>query len=210
MITHRTLAKIFYKPFPQIVWRMPPVENKIYLTFDDGPYPPVTKPLLEYLNAQKIPAAFFLSGETVFRFRHQIAPLEYAGHAIGNHSFHHVPMFGLSKKTLLREVNAADAVIQRYLKQNARLFRPPYGMFDKRISPVLRATGKKMILWSLMANDFKWDKSRILSYLQRSVMPGDIIVFHDSPMTEKVLLPVLETFVSHCRERGWGFGQLGQ
>jgi len=206
MLTHRTLAKIFYQPFPQIIWRMPPAENKIYLTFDDGPYPPVTTPLLDYLAAQNIPATFFLSGENVFRFRHQITALNYGDHAIGSHSFHHAPMFGLSKKKLTRELNIADALIHRYVKRNVRLFRPPYGMFDKRIFPVLQASGKQMILWSVMANDFKWDKPDILRHLRRSVKPGDIIVFHDSPMTEKVLLPMLAEFVNDCRERGWGFG----
>jgi len=50
MIPYRYLAKIFLKPYPDIIWKYPPYENTVYLTFDDGPYPPLTKPLLEMLR----------------------------------------------------------------------------------------------------------------------------------------------------------------
>src|SRR5947207_8512534 len=37
----------------------------VYLTFDDGPNPRATEPILETLAAESIPAAFFMVGENV-------------------------------------------------------------------------------------------------------------------------------------------------
>lgn len=206
MIAHRHLARIFYAPFPNLIWRQSSPKNTVYLTFDDGPYPPVTRPLLNLLNDRKIPATFFLSGRNVFKYRYEIKTLEYSGHALGNHLFHHVNSMGMGRKTLLREIRLTDALVNRYLESAAPLLRPPYGVFGPAMFPALRQSNKIMVLWSVMANDFKWSAGKILAYLRKSVRPGDIIVFHDSPMTEGVLPEVFPLFLDHCRAKGWGFG----
>ncbi|RMH94048.1 MAG: polysaccharide deacetylase family protein [Calditrichaeota bacterium] len=206
MIAHRLLAKWFYAPYPNLIWQYPPYENTVYLTFDDGPYPPVTRPLLEFLAQQEIPATFFLSGESLCRYRHELEALDYTGHQIGSHLFHHIPLFGLKTPQLLREIDLTDRLIWKHFERLAQLFRPPYGVFSPRLFPVLQSTGKRLVLWSLMANDFKWKPPRILRYLMDQVHPGDIVVFHDSPLTDGILLEVLPRFVQFCREKGWRFG----
>ena len=51
------------KLFSKAVWRMNPLENKIYLTFDDGPIPEVTPWVLDLLSKENIKATFFLCGQ---------------------------------------------------------------------------------------------------------------------------------------------------
>lgn len=210
MLSHRILAGIFYKPFPGITWQYSASENVVYLTFDDGPYPPVTKPLLEMLNALGVPATFFLSGESLFRYRRELSELDYSPHQVGSHFYRHVSLFFTGPRKLQKGLRLTDRLISRYLRRETRFFRPPYGIFNPRHFPTLQEAGKKMVLWSLMAYDFKWEAGRILRHLCDSARPGDIIVFHDSPKTEKVLLEVLPRFIDFCRERGWGFGQVNQ
>ena len=41
---------IIKKLFSQFVWDFPNAENKIYLTFDDGPHPEITPWILEQLS----------------------------------------------------------------------------------------------------------------------------------------------------------------
>src|SRR6266404_2307365 len=54
--------------FGRAVGRAPTRERVAYLTFDDGPNPGATEPILETLAASDVPAAFFLVGEHVSRF----------------------------------------------------------------------------------------------------------------------------------------------
>jgi peptidoglycan/xylan/chitin deacetylase (PgdA/CDA1 family) len=206
MIPYRYLAGIFYKPFPDIIWKYPPYENTVYLTFDDGPYPPATKPLLENLGELQVPATFFLSGENLFRYRREVGESDYNGHEIGSHFFSHIPALGLNSKKLLKEINLTDELIYLYLKRLPRFFRPPFGIFSRKLFPALQSTSKKAVLWTVMAYDFKWEKNKILDHLHESVCAGDIIVFHDSPKTEPVLPEIIPPFVQFCRERGWRFG----
>ncbi len=208
MSVHRYLAKVFYRPFPEIIWQLPPEQNTLYLTFDDGPYPPATAPLLEWLRENHAPAAFFLSGENLFRWRRQLDDLSYQGHDLGSHAFFHLPVNLLSPKNLRRSLDCCDALMEQQLGRRPALFRPPYGIFSASLRKILRRRQQRLVLWSLMANDFRWPPERVLKHLCSSARPGDILVFHDSPLTEQRLMEIIPRFVEHCRERGWQFARL--
>src|SRR3989475_13009588 len=60
-------------------------ERVAYLTFDDGPNPDATEPILETLAASDVPAAFFLVGEHVRRLPTVARRVAAAGHEGGNH-----------------------------------------------------------------------------------------------------------------------------
>ena len=51
------------KIFRNYVWDIPNSENKVYLTFDDGPTPEITKWTLEQLKKYNAKATFFCIGE---------------------------------------------------------------------------------------------------------------------------------------------------
>ncbi len=137
MIAPRRLTALFLKPYPNIIWKYPPSAKTIYLTFDDGPYPPVTKPLLAWLKEKQIPATFFLSGKQIYRYRREMGNLDYSDHQIGSHSFYHLPLFGLERSSLLRQIEVTDRLILKYVNRLPNLFRPPYGNFNPipRFSP---------------------------------------------------------------------------
>lgn len=204
MIAHRFLANIFYRPYPDLIWRLPD-RKKICLTFDDGPYPPVTKQVLKILNDARVPATFFLSGERIFAHRRELKRLSYRGHSLGNHFYHHVPVFGLRAQTIARQLNISDYLIEKNFSQNPALFRPPYGIFSPALLKELRKQNKVLALWSLMANDFKWGAEKVMAHLSKSLRGGDVVVFHDSAKTEKVVVEVLPKFIEHCLEKGYEF-----
>src|SRR6266576_1604258 len=66
--------------FGRAVGRGPTRERVAYLTFDDGPNPGSTEPILETLTASEVPAAFFLVGEHVRRFPAVARRVAAAGH----------------------------------------------------------------------------------------------------------------------------------
>src|SRR5256884_9658192 len=75
--------------FGRAVGRGPTRERVAYLTFDDGPNPGATAPILETLAASDVPAAFFLVGEHVRRFPEVARRVAAAGHEGGNHTLRH-------------------------------------------------------------------------------------------------------------------------
>jgi peptidoglycan/xylan/chitin deacetylase (PgdA/CDA1 family) len=221
MMVQRILARIFYRPYTDVLWRLPVYDSRrvetattrqererIYLTLDDGPYPLVTKKILSLLKELKVPATFFLSGEKLFVYRKEIKKLNYEGHSIGSHFFHHIPALGLSKKKLSQELNLTDELLNKNFKQNSHLFRPPYGIFCPRLLKILKEQNKIMILWSLMANDFKWSAEKVIHRLKKSVRGGDVVVFHDSEKSEKVVLEVLPDFIKYCKKNGFEFEKI--
>jgi peptidoglycan/xylan/chitin deacetylase (PgdA/CDA1 family) len=70
------------------VWRLPHSGHKtIYLTFDDGPNPEVTPPLLDLLRRKGIRATFFLIDEHLNEATAPIvARMFEEGHAAAQHS----------------------------------------------------------------------------------------------------------------------------
>lgn len=208
MNAHRQLARMFFSPFPDLLWQCPGEQDTLYLTFDDGPYPPLTGALIDWLNGEQVPAAFFLSGESIFRWRHQLGGISYEGHVVGSHGFFHLPHNLLSQTQLTRSIACCDTLIAQVCGAPPSLFRPPYGIFSRRLRKTLQRRNQRLVLWSLMAYDFRWEPQKVLAHLTAATRPGDIVVFHDSPQTEKKLLPILEEFVVFCRDRNWKFGAL--
>jgi peptidoglycan/xylan/chitin deacetylase (PgdA/CDA1 family) len=217
MTAHRLLARILFKPYPDIVWRLPvngvqqnrhASEKNICLTFDDGPNPPATKLVLGILKELKTPATFFLSGEKIFTHRREIKKLNYKAHSIGSHFFHHIPIFALSSERIRRELQLTDRFIQGHFGIDSQLFRPPYGIFSPSLLRMLRTQNRRMILWSLMAYDFKWSAERVIRHLKKSVRGGDVVVFHDSEKAERILPVVLPEFIQFCREKGFKFKKI--
>src|SRR5438045_9037782 len=70
--------------FGRAIGRGSRVGRVAYLTFDDGPNPRATEPILETLAAGGVPAAFFLVGEHVRRFPGVPRCVALAGQDVGN------------------------------------------------------------------------------------------------------------------------------
>ena len=208
MSLHKALGNVVFPAFQNLIWRLPSRQKTVYLTFDDGPYPPVTTAVLEILRHYGVPAVFFLSGETLYRFRSALQTLDYTTYRLGNHGFRHHPYFCLSRKQLRREIRLTDALIRRVRGEASDLFRPPYGIFGAAVNHELEKLGKDLVLWSLLSNDFKWEASRVLAHLQKKLQPGDIVVFHDSEQSKQTIIKVLPDFIDFCIRNGYRFGLL--
>ncbi|NQX92240.1 MAG: polysaccharide deacetylase family protein, partial [Flavobacteriales bacterium] len=58
----------FIKPMAKdLLWNKPRGERKIYLTFDDGPHPEITRKVMDILDAYVAKATFFCVGENVLK-----------------------------------------------------------------------------------------------------------------------------------------------
>ena len=95
------------------VWTIPNTENKIYLTFDDGPIPVVTPWVLETLKRYQIKATFFCIGDNVRKYPEVFKQIISEGHQIANHSFNHLNGWKTDSKKYIENVIEAENEISK-------------------------------------------------------------------------------------------------
>ena len=68
---------------------LPLNDHEVVLTFDDGPLPKHTKPVLDTLAAQCVKATFFVVGQMASAYPRELRAIRDAGHTIGTHTQNH-------------------------------------------------------------------------------------------------------------------------
>lgn len=191
------------KWFPLAVWRMPEDSKIVYLTFDDGPVPEVTTWVLDLLRKHQIKATFFAVGENVFRYSEVFDQIIEEGHAIGNHTYHHLQGLQSDNLTYFRDIDQANKLI------GSNLFRPPHGWL-KRAQYRYLSRKYKIIMWDVISCDYNRNitKEEVLQNVLDFVRPGSIITFHDSKKAEKHLRWALPRAIEALKAEGYEFGKI--
>ena len=179
--------------YPKRIWAFSRSENKVYLSFDDGPIPEVTPWVLDQLNAYNAKATFFCIGENIKKHPEIFQRIISEGHTFGNHTFNHLKGTETASEKYIQNVDAFEKSIQNLKIQKSNLFRPPYGKITRNQSKILQKKGYKIDMWDLLSYD--WDKDispeKCLQIVLQNIQPGSIVVFHDSVKAEKNLRYVL-------------------
>jgi peptidoglycan/xylan/chitin deacetylase (PgdA/CDA1 family) len=201
-------TKTFIKKiFSNYVWNIPNTENKIYLTFDDGPTPDVTEWVLEELRKHQVKATFFCIGKNIKSNPDLFKKLINEGHAIGNHTYNHLNGWKTNTDAYLNNIAICENEISKLNTTQNKLFRPPYGKIKTSQSKKLRKLGYKIIMWDVLSADF--DQSitpeKCLENVLQSVVTGSIIIFHDSVKGYKNLEYSLPKSLKVLKERGFTF-----
>jgi len=210
--TNRFIKKVF----SNYVWDIPNTENKIYLTFDDGPTPEITEWVLQELQKYNAKATFFCIGNNIKKYPDIFAKVIGEGHTIGNHTFNHLNGWKISTKEYLENVNLCRKQMPENRRQiakqnlqtvNCKLFRPPYGKIKPTQAKKLRQLGYKIIMWDVLSADFDTSisKEKCLENATKEVESGSIIVFHDSVKAFPNLVYTLPKALKLLRERGFVF-----
>ena len=99
---------IIKKLFSNYIWNIPNSENKVYLTFDDGPTPEITKWVLSKLKEYNAKATFFCIGDNIRKNPEIFQRVINEGHSIGNHTFNHLNGWKTSTKDYIENTNRCD------------------------------------------------------------------------------------------------------
>jgi peptidoglycan/xylan/chitin deacetylase (PgdA/CDA1 family) len=200
------------KIFPNYVWDIPNNENKVFLTFDDGPTPEITEWVLEELKRYNAKATFFCIGNNIEKHPEIFEKVIKEGHSIGNHTFNHLKGWKTSIEEYVENVALCSNQIAEkkslnsdFLNLPSTFFRPPYGKIKPSQSKKLRALGYKIIMWDIISFDFNIEtsKEKCLENVIKNVQSGSIIVFHDSLKAEKNLKYALPKTLKFLKERGY-------
>ncbi len=190
--------------YPSFVWQMPGDEKALYLTFDDGPHPTITPIVLDLLSKYNAKATFFCIGDRAKRYPEILQRIRQEGHAIGNHTQHHVNGWATLDRDYIDQVNQAAEFIP------SKLFRPPYGRIKRSQAGLLQKEGYKVVMWTILSADYdhKLSKEECLSRVVRRIESGDIYLFHDSEKGEERMLAVLPSLLKVATDKGFLFKKI--
>lgn len=182
-----------------VLFRVKDGKPSVYLTFDDGPIPESTPWLLEILAEFGAKATFFMVADNARRYPELFKEVVEAGHAIGNHTFHHKPPFRQSTEEMMADVRLADDVL------GSRLFRPPHGLIFPHQQKALSEAGYRIVMFDLNTLDYRADRTpeQILESVKRNVRPGCIINLHDSLKSFVKLKECLPEILKHLKAEGY-------
>jgi peptidoglycan/xylan/chitin deacetylase (PgdA/CDA1 family) len=180
-----------------------PSRPEIALTFDDGPGP-YTAQIVRTLVRSRAPGTFFVVGSQVATFRRALQDIVATGFPIGNHTFTHRSLTSLSPTDQSAEIDGQAAAITRYGAPSPRLFRPPYGSFDRRTLELLRAKRMLMVLWTVDTEDYlSPGVDAIVSRALEQARPGAIIALHDGGGDRSQTVAAIPEIVQGLRARGY-------
>lgn len=185
--------------FPNRIWQMNVQEKVLFISFDDGPHEIVTPQVLDMLSKHGAKATFFCLGKNVLQHPMIFERIIAEGHAVGNHSYHHLNGWKTQDEKYLEDVVAAAGCIP------SNLFRPPYGRLKSRQAQRLQAVGFQVVMWTLLSADYnkKISKEECAMRVVKNIHPGAIILFHDSEKAAKNMLYALEVLLKNATEQGY-------
>ncbi|MFM1794748.1 MAG: hypothetical protein RL642_1133 [Bacteroidota bacterium] len=192
--------------YPSLVWRKSTLEKTLYLTFDDGPHPRITPLVLDMLRKYNAKATFFCIGDRVQRYPGIVQNILDDGHAIGNHTQHHLNGWSTPTDTYVHNVEQAAQLIP------SKLFRPPYGRIRRSQINQLVEKGFKIIMWSVLSADYdpKLNKEKCASRVLNHIDNGNIFLFHDSEKAEESMIFGLDRLLEKASSEGFLFKKIDE
>ncbi|MDP9464849.1 MAG: polysaccharide deacetylase family protein [Actinomycetota bacterium] len=175
----------------------------VTLTFDNGPTPGITEPVLDLLATHAVTATFFAIG------RKLAAPegrwlgqrIVAGGHRLGGHTWSHSVQFGSADDSVITDELSRTRVTVDEVGGDGLLFRPygAGGVIDDRLMSPFGATtlcslGYTCVLWNVLPGDWRdpdgW-VDRALTAIGGH--PWSVVVLHD---VVDAALARLETFLT--------------
>ncbi|MFF7454394.1 polysaccharide deacetylase family protein [Kitasatospora sp. NPDC008115] len=208
--------------------RLPPVRHhlarrtaghgdpgRIALTFDDGPDPRGTPPILDALDALGVHATFFLLGDMLERAPDIGRDLVVRGHEVAAHGWHHRRQYRPAPARDFRELRRTIEAITTLTGAPPHWYRPPYGVLTTGLALAAHRSGLRPVLWTTWGRD--WEQGATGPTVYATARPGlaggATLLLHDSDCTSapdswQATLAALPLIATHCREHGLTLGPL--
>ncbi|NUN09346.1 MAG: polysaccharide deacetylase family protein [Ignavibacteriaceae bacterium] len=197
--TNRAI-KLFH---PGAIWDCD--ERGVMLTIDDGPSSGGTMKIIETLQEIGCKAIFFISGENIKGKEDILNEIIKHGHYLGNHGYLHKRISLLGKAELMKSIRSTNELIKSITGKDVTFYRPPYGAPSLFLQSVMKELQMQVVMWSLLAWDFRGSIVKSKTILTRYLKQGDIIVFHDNAKAASVFPEILYSLKSVINERGLEF-----
>jgi peptidoglycan/xylan/chitin deacetylase (PgdA/CDA1 family) len=208
------LHQILRPLFPGCLWSGSLLRREIALTFDDGPHPQHTPPLLEVLQQFQVKASFFSLGCLVERSPAIIKDIYQQGHWLGLHGYDHTCFPFLKPAELqtgLARTQQAIAQICDLEPNQIRDVRPPNGVVTPQTLRQLKQWQYRPVMWSVVPED--WVRPGVpvvVQRVQRQTRNGSIIVLHDGYHGGEDVTAAIAQLLPFLLEQGYQFVTIQQ
>jgi cellulose synthase/poly-beta-1,6-N-acetylglucosamine synthase-like glycosyltransferase/peptidoglycan/xylan/chitin deacetylase (PgdA/CDA1 family)/spore germination protein YaaH len=201
-------------PTPYEVSHLGSVPGQVALTFDDGPNPEWTPQILNVLEAEHVPAAFFMVGSQAIRYPALVRRVYNAGHEIGNHTWSHPDISSISEQRMRMELNMTERFFAAQLGIKPLLFRPPYSISEdaetaEQILPIDIAQQLGYIPVGDNIDPRDWEPSpkpsaeQITARVMARLPEGKIVVLHDGGGDRHETVRALPMIIHQLRAQGY-------
>ena len=186
-------------------------EKVLYLTFDCGYENGYTEQILDALKKHSAPAAFFVVGNMVETAPDIIRRMAAEGHIVGNHTYHHPDMSGISElNAFQRELDSLAELYQQTTgRALPRFYRPPQGKYSEENLKQAQALGYTTVFWSLAYVDWYTDNQPTPQQAYDKLLPrihdGAIVLLHSTSRTNA---EILDELLSKWEQMGYRFASL--
>ncbi|WEH15786.1 polysaccharide deacetylase family protein [Streptomyces sp. VNUA24] len=190
---------------PPVLTTVPTRDRILFLTIDDGAEKDPA--FLRMMSDLRVPYTAFLSDYLIKEDYGYFARMRDQGVVLGNHTLHHRPLRSLSRAAQEREICGMQDVIEKRYGERPRLFRPPYGSYDR---DTLRAAGSCGIevvpLWNEEVFADRWEHREA----DRRLRPGDIVLSHFRGRSDgKGTMPdMVRRFLDRATAEGYAVARL--
>lgn len=164
-------------------------KKTIAFTFDDGPSR-IDLELVDTLVDAHASGTFYLVGNRINSFPKSVKRILDAGMEVGNHTYDHKSLSGLSDEAIKNEVTKTNDVFLEATGVKLKTLRPSYGAINSRIQ---RQVGMPIVLWDIDTLDWKnRNAEKIEEIILENAHDGAIVLMHSLyPTTATAVKAVL-------------------
>lgn len=183
--------------------------GEIHLTFDDGPSLEATPAVLDILAKYDATVVFFPIGNQVDNGAELLRRAVEEGHRIGNHTWNHDSLLGITALDFDATVGRTQDAIQRATGVAPTCLRPPGGKVDDSARALASAAGLSVELWNVDPEDWKRPgASTIEAGVVDLAEPGDVVLLHDGGGDRDQTISALDGILDRLSEAGYRFTPL--
>jgi peptidoglycan-N-acetylglucosamine deacetylase len=193
------------------------VHRKIILTFDDGPDPRWTPKIIDILQKENVPAAFFVVGINAEKNIPLLRREYNLGYEIGNHTFTHGNIALMGPRRAELEMKLTRLLIECVTGRSTILFRPPYNADSEphtfeELMPIARSKKDNYYTVGEAIDPEDWepgvsaDSIYVRTLRVEALNKGNILLLHDAGGdTRQPTVDALPRIIHYFKEKGYHF-----
>lgn len=199
--------RVGLKSFPQT---LPLEDHEVVLTFDDGPWPPMTARVLATLAKECVRATFFLIGKPAAEHPELVRRIAAEGHTVAHHTWSHRSLLRIKPDETAQEIDRGISAVETALHGTATatpstpFFRFPGFESTKATLDLLQSRGIVVFGADIWASDWNpmTPKQQLKLLTDRlQLAHRGIILLHDPKAQTAAMLPDFLRYLKHNNYR---------
>ena len=196
---------IVQKLFNNFIWKTS--NNKILLSFDDGPTEATTLKILNILRTNNLKVIFFCVGNNIIKYPALMEKILAEGHTVANHTMNHKLLTKMNREESIDEITPFNNLLKEKFNHKVKYFRPPHGRFNQRTNSILNELNMKCVMWNLLSFDYENNIEKVKYAIDKYLNQNSIIVFHDSIKCSDIIEESLNYTIEQADKKGLKFGE---